>query len=160
MRHSMSASRWSMRSGSGTSGKSRDRPPEVKDNEQMTAIPAQLLKMMKVVASALGEDLRSRPVFGGFHDKVNNHYWRTFGAAALIALIGTGSMHPCRKARRWPRRKRHPMRHGGISRRASAASPSKPSAETAMFSPRSRSGRAKFNVLVDQDIIFPGTYRT
>ncbi|ADZ72795.1 IncP-type conjugal transfer protein TrbI [Polymorphum gilvum] len=28
--------------------------------------------------------------YGGFHDKVNNHYWRTFGSAALIALIGTG----------------------------------------------------------------------
>lgn len=28
--------------------------------------------------------------YGGFQDKVNNHYWRTFGSAALIALIGTG----------------------------------------------------------------------
>lgn len=28
--------------------------------------------------------------YGGLHDKVKNHYWRTFGSAALIALIGTG----------------------------------------------------------------------
>lgn len=26
----------------------------------------------------------------GFSDKVNNHYFRTFGSAALVALIGTG----------------------------------------------------------------------
>ncbi|KPF41398.1 IncP-type conjugal transfer protein TrbI [Rhizobium sp. AAP43] len=28
--------------------------------------------------------------YGGFKDKVDNHYVRTFGSAALIALIGTG----------------------------------------------------------------------
>ncbi|MGL3609097.1 IncP-type conjugal transfer protein TrbI [Rhizobium sp. G187] len=28
--------------------------------------------------------------YGGFRDKVNNHYARTFGSAALVALIGTG----------------------------------------------------------------------
>lgn len=39
---------------------SRGRPPQVKDHEQMTSIRAQLLEMMKAVASALGEDLRSR----------------------------------------------------------------------------------------------------
>ncbi len=28
--------------------------------------------------------------YGGFSDKVDNHYLRTFGSAALVALIGTG----------------------------------------------------------------------
>lgn len=28
--------------------------------------------------------------YGGFHDRVNNHYLRTFGSAVLVALIGTG----------------------------------------------------------------------
>lgn len=28
--------------------------------------------------------------YGGFKDKVNNHYLKTFGSAAMIALIGTG----------------------------------------------------------------------
>ncbi|THV19876.1 IncP-type conjugal transfer protein TrbI [Peteryoungia ipomoeae] len=28
--------------------------------------------------------------YGGFRDKVDNHYARTFGSAALVALIGTG----------------------------------------------------------------------
>ncbi|BCH62418.1 conjugal transfer protein TrbI (plasmid) [Agrobacterium vitis] len=28
--------------------------------------------------------------YGGFNDKVNNHYLKTFGSAVLIALIGTG----------------------------------------------------------------------
>ncbi len=28
--------------------------------------------------------------YGGFRDKVDRHLWRTFGSAALIALIGTG----------------------------------------------------------------------
>lgn len=28
--------------------------------------------------------------YGGFKDKVNNHYLKTFGSAVMIALIGTG----------------------------------------------------------------------
>ncbi|MER9474922.1 hypothetical protein NKI60_20730 [Mesorhizobium sp. M0520] len=28
--------------------------------------------------------------YGGFNDKVNNHYLRTFGSAVLLAIIGTG----------------------------------------------------------------------
>ena len=28
--------------------------------------------------------------YGGFKDKVDRHLWRTFGSAALVALIGTG----------------------------------------------------------------------
>lgn len=28
--------------------------------------------------------------YGGFSDKVDNHYFRTFGSAVLVALIGTG----------------------------------------------------------------------
>ena len=28
--------------------------------------------------------------YSGFNDKVDRHLWRTFGSAALIALIGTG----------------------------------------------------------------------
>ena len=27
----------------------------------------------------------------GFHDQVNNHYWRIFGSAFLISLLGTGA---------------------------------------------------------------------
>ena len=29
--------------------------------------------------------------YGGFKDKVDNHYLRTFGSAILVALIGTGT---------------------------------------------------------------------
>ncbi|WP_302675405.1 TrbI/VirB10 family protein, partial [Stenotrophomonas sp. GbtcB23] len=28
--------------------------------------------------------------YGGFSDKANNHYLKTFGSAVLIAMIGTG----------------------------------------------------------------------
>ncbi|MBP1888260.1 hypothetical protein J2Z50_006579 [Ensifer mexicanus] len=28
--------------------------------------------------------------YGGFNDKVNNHYLKTYGSAALLAIVGTG----------------------------------------------------------------------
>jgi type IV secretion system protein VirB10 len=29
--------------------------------------------------------------YAGFNDKVNNHYWRIFGSAALLSLISAGA---------------------------------------------------------------------
>lgn len=97
--------------------------------------------------------------YGGFHDKVNNHYWRTFGSAALIALIGSGidasvpesstlATHETASdaARRNFAESFERVAEQTISRNLNV----QPTLEI-------RPGY-KFNILVDQDIIFPETY--
>ncbi|MHA4735381.1 IncP-type conjugal transfer protein TrbI [Ensifer adhaerens] len=98
--------------------------------------------------------------YGGFSDKTDRHLLRTFGSAALIALIGTGI----------------DMSIPGSSTRASQDTASDAArrnfAETfgrvaeqtisknlnVQPTIRIRPGY-KFNLLVDQDIIFPSVYR-
>jgi len=98
--------------------------------------------------------------YGGFKDKVDNHYLRTFGSAILVALIGTGTDLLL------------PQDRSSIGSTDSASDAARRSfAET--FGQISQQTVSKnldvqptlkirpgyrFNVLVDQDIVFPRAY--
>jgi type IV secretion system protein VirB10 len=98
--------------------------------------------------------------YGGFEDKVDRHLWRTFGSAALIALIGTGidmSMPQSSTLATQSTASDAARRNFGETfGRAAEQTISKnmnvqPTIEI-------RPGY-KFNVLVDQDLVFPAAYR-
>jgi len=98
--------------------------------------------------------------YGGFRDKVNNHHWRTFGSAALIALIGTGidaslpesSTLATQDTASDAARRNFAESFGRVAEQTISRNLNvQPTLEI-------RPGY-KFNVLVDQDIIFPGSYR-
>lgn len=97
----------------------------------------------------------------GFHDRVNNHYLRTFGSAILVALIGAGtemmipqdrnSLGTANSAEDAARRS-FAETFGQISEQTVSRNLDvQPTLEI-------RPGY-RFNVLVDQDIVFPGSYR-
>ena len=99
--------------------------------------------------------------YGGFHDQVDNHYLRTFGSAILVALIGAGTEMLL------------PDDNSTSTTVDSASDAARRSfAET--FSQISEQTVSKnlnvqptleirpgyrFNILVDQDIIFPKAYQ-
>ncbi|WP_064697350.1 IncP-type conjugal transfer protein TrbI [Rhizobium aegyptiacum] len=98
--------------------------------------------------------------YGGFNDKVNNHYWRTFGSAALIALIGTGidaslpesSTLATQETASDAARRNFAESFGRVAEQTISRNLNvQPTLEI-------RPGY-KFNVLVDQDIVFPRAYR-
>lgn len=102
--------------------------------------------------------------YGGFRDKVNNHFWRTFGSAILVAAIGTGidmalpesstnafgvsEDRPEDAARRNFAETFGRLADKTIDRNLNV----QPTLEI-------RPGY-NFNILVDQDIVFPGAYST
>ncbi|MCM2443099.1 IncP-type conjugal transfer protein TrbI [Agrobacterium vitis] len=98
--------------------------------------------------------------YGGFSDKVNNHYLKTFGSAVLIALIGTGidmavpesSTLATQDTASDATRRNFAETFGRVADRTIQRNMDvQPTLEI-------RPGY-KFNVLVDQDIVFPGAYR-
>ncbi|WP_064695004.1 IncP-type conjugal transfer protein TrbI [Rhizobium aegyptiacum] len=98
--------------------------------------------------------------YGGFNDKVNNHYFRTFGSAVLIALIGTGidmavpqsSTLATQDTASDATRRNFAETFGRVADQTIQRNMDvQPTLEI-------RPGY-KFNVLVDQDIVFPGNYR-
>ncbi|NSX89038.1 IncP-type conjugal transfer protein TrbI [Agrobacterium tumefaciens] len=98
--------------------------------------------------------------YGGFRDKVNNHYLKTFGSAVLIALIGTGidmavpesSTLATQDTASDAARRNFAETFGRVADRTIQRNMDvQPTLEI-------RPGY-KFNVLVDQDIIFPGSHR-
>ncbi|MFK4259231.1 IncP-type conjugal transfer protein TrbI [Agrobacterium tumefaciens] len=97
--------------------------------------------------------------YGGFNDKVNNHYMKTFGSAVLIALIGTGidmaipesSTLATQDTASDAARRNFAETFGRVADRTIQRNMDvQPTLEI-------RPGYM-FNVLVDQDIIFPGSY--
>lgn len=98
--------------------------------------------------------------YGGFTDKVNNHYLKTFGSAILIALIGAGTEMAI------------PRDRNSFGMENSAESAARRSfAETfGRMAERTISRNMdvqptleirpgyRFNVLVDQDMVFPSAY--
>lgn len=99
--------------------------------------------------------------YGGFKDKVNNHYLKTFGSAALIAMIGTGidmampesSTLATQDTASDAARRNFAESFGRVAERTINRNLDvQPTLEI-------RPGY-KFNVLVDQDIVFPAAYRT
>ncbi|PDT01488.1 conjugal transfer protein TrbI [Rhizobium chutanense] len=98
--------------------------------------------------------------YGGFKDKVDRHLWRTFGSAALVAIIGTGIEMSMPESSTLATQDSA----SDAARRNFAESFGRVAEETisknlnVQPTVRIRPGY-KFNVLVDQDIIFPSTYR-
>jgi len=98
--------------------------------------------------------------YGGFQDKVDRHLWRTFGSAALVAIIGTGIDMSMPESSTLATQDTA----SDAARRNFAESFGRVAEETisknlnVQPTIRIRPGY-KFNVLVDQDIIFPSAYR-
>jgi type IV secretory pathway VirB10-like protein len=99
--------------------------------------------------------------YGGFKDKVNNHYLRIFGSAALVAAIGAGIDMAVPQDRN---------SFGSENNAESAARRSfaetfgrvaeKTVSKNIDVQPTlSIRPGYRFNVLVDQDVVFPGRYR-
>ncbi|ATN37872.1 conjugal transfer protein TrbI (plasmid) [Rhizobium sp. ACO-34A] len=98
--------------------------------------------------------------YGGFNDKVNNHYLKTFGSAVMIALIGTGidmavpqsSTLATQDTASDAARRNFAETFGRVADRTIQRNMDvQPTLQI-------RPGY-KFNVLVEQDIVFPGRYR-
>jgi type IV secretory pathway VirB10-like protein len=97
---------------------------------------------------------------GGFKDKVDNHYFKTFGSAILLAIIGTGidmavpqsSTSSNQNNASDAARRNFAETFGRLAERTISKNLDvQPTLEI-------RPGY-KFNILVDQDIVFPGAYR-
>ncbi|GLS34924.1 conjugal transfer protein TrbI [Mesorhizobium tianshanense] len=98
--------------------------------------------------------------YGGFSDKVDNHYLRTFGSAILIALIGAGtdmaipesSTLATQDTASDAARRSFAETFGRVAERTISKNLDvQPTLEI-------RPGY-RFNVLVDQDILFPAAHR-
>lgn len=97
--------------------------------------------------------------YGGFRDKVDRHLWRTFGSAALIALIGTGidmslpesSTLATQDTASDAARRNFSETFGRVAEQTISKNLS------VQPTIRIRPGY-QFNVLVDQDIVFPSAY--
>lgn len=98
--------------------------------------------------------------YGGFQDKVDRHLWRTFGSAALVAIIGTGIDMSMPESSTLATQETA----SDAARRNFAESFGRVAEQTisknlnVQPTIRVRPGY-KFNILVDQDIIFPAAYR-
>lgn len=98
--------------------------------------------------------------YGGFKDKVDRHLWRTWSSAALIALIGTAidmsmpqsSTLATQETASDAARRNFAESFGRVAEQT--ISRNLDVQPTIQIRPG-----YKFNVLVDQDIIFPSTYR-
>lgn len=99
--------------------------------------------------------------YGGFADKVDRHLWRTFGSAALVAIIGTGIDMSMPESSTLATQDTA----SDAARRNFAESFGRLAEQTisknlnVQPTIKIRPGY-KFNVLVDQDIIFPKAYST
>lgn len=97
--------------------------------------------------------------YGGFKDKVDRHIWRTFGSAALVAIIGTGidmsmpesSTLATQDTASDAARRNFAESFGRVAEQSISKN------LNVQPTVRIRPGY-KFNVLVDQDIVFPAAY--
>lgn len=98
--------------------------------------------------------------YGGFNDQVDNHYFKTFGSAILLALIGTGvdmaipenSTLANQTTASDAARRNFAETFGRVAERTISKNLDvQPTLEI-------RPGY-QFNVLVDQDMVFPSAYR-
>ena len=97
--------------------------------------------------------------YGGFKDRVDRHLWRTFGSAALVAIIGTGIDMSLPESSTLATQDTA----SDAARRNFAESFGRAAEQTisknlnVQPTIQIRPGY-KFNVLVDQDIVFPSSY--
>jgi type IV secretion system protein VirB10 len=99
--------------------------------------------------------------YGGFADKVDNHYFETFGSAVLVALIGAGTEMMLPQDRNGP----------GMATSAEDAARRSFAETFGQLSERTVSRNLdvqptlkirpgyQFNILVDQDIVFPWAFQ-
>ncbi|MBY5571804.1 IncP-type conjugal transfer protein TrbI [Rhizobium leguminosarum] len=97
--------------------------------------------------------------YGGFQDKVDRHLWKTFGSAALVAIVGTGIDMAMPESSTLAAQDTA----SDAARRNFAESFGRVAEETISknlnVQPTIRIQPGyKFNVLVDQDIVFPAVY--
>lgn len=98
--------------------------------------------------------------YGGFKDKVDRHLWRTFGSAALVAVIGAGidmslpesSSLATQDTASDAVRRNFAETFGRVAEQT--ISKNLNVQPTIMIRPGYR-----FNIMVDQDIVFPSVYR-
>jgi len=110
------------------------------------------------IGGMAGTDARG---YGGFNDKVDRHYLRTFGSAVLLAIIGTGidmavpesSTLATQDTASDAARRSFAETFGSVAERTISNN------LDVQPTLRIRPGY-KFNVMVDQDTIFPAPYRT
>lgn len=97
--------------------------------------------------------------YGGFQDKVDRHLWRTFGSAALVAIIGTGIDMSMPESSTLATQDTASDAARGNFAESFGRVAEETISKNLNVQPtiRIRPGY-KFNVLVDQDIIFPSTY--
>lgn len=99
--------------------------------------------------------------YGGFSDQVDNHYLQTFGSAILVALIGAGieMMIPQDQNALGTENSAEDAAHRSFAETFGHISEQTVSRNlNVQPTPEIRPGY-KFNVLVDQDIIFSSAYR-
>lgn len=97
--------------------------------------------------------------YGGFQDKVDRHLWRTFGSAALVAIVGTGidmsmpesSTLAIQDTASDAARRNFAESFGRVAEQTISKN------LNVQPTVRIRPGY-KFNVMVDQDIVFPSVY--
>ncbi|MHC2627339.1 type IV secretory pathway VirB10-like protein [Bradyrhizobium huanghuaihaiense] len=109
------------------------------------------------IAGMAGTDAEG---YGGFNDQVDNHYFQVFGSAILIAAIGAGidmsmpasSLYGYQQTPTDAARNSFAESFGRVAEQTISKNMNvQPTLEI-------RPGYA-FNVLVDQDMVFPGAYR-
>jgi type IV secretion system protein TrbI len=95
--------------------------------------------------------------YGGFSDKVDRHLWRTFGSAALVALIGIDMSIPEGSTLSNQTTASDAARRNFAEVFGQAAQQTISKNLNVQPTIRIRPGY-NFNVLVDQDVVFPSAY--
>jgi type IV secretion system protein VirB10 len=99
--------------------------------------------------------------YGGFHDRVDNHYLRTFGSAILVALIGAGTemLIPDDNSTSTTVDSASDAARRSFAERFSQISEQTVSKNLNVQPTLEIRPGYRFNILVDQDIIFPKAYQ-
>ncbi|WP_114391475.1 IncP-type conjugal transfer protein TrbI [Notoacmeibacter marinus] len=99
--------------------------------------------------------------YGGFHDQVDNHYLRTFGSAILVALIGAGTdmFLPHDNSTSTTMDSASDAARRGVAETFSQVSEQTVSKNLDLQPTLEIRPGYRFNILVDQDIIFPRAYQ-
>jgi type IV secretion system protein VirB10 len=99
--------------------------------------------------------------YGGFNDKVDNHYLRTFGSAIVVALIGAGTemMIPQDRNRFGTANSAEDSARRSFAETFGQISEQTVSRNLHVQPTLEIRPGYTFNVLVDQDIVFPGAFK-
>ena len=96
--------------------------------------------------------------YGGFHDRVDNHYMKTFGSAILVALIGAGVDAASPNTTATTGSTASAAEEAFVQSFGSFAQQTISKNLDVQPTLEIRPGY-NFNILVDKDIVFPGNYQ-